>query len=167
MKIIAEWFEAHVSMVYVEVLENWHERGPNDTWWIWDVNYADWCISFDMMLCAFCAYISCSLIVSLGVHIFCCVGSSDYCPWNVFFKSVNFFKGCCNWPIPKSYNKPCVLITFPGFWVWSNDLVCLGTAFNDACCFCGLSICVGSHFIHRSWFLQGLLIGCLALLSHL
>ena len=24
----------------------------------------------------------------------------------------------CKWSDPKSYNQPCVLITFPGFWIW-------------------------------------------------
>ena len=49
----------------------------------------------------------------------------------------------CNWSNPKSYNKPCVLIAFPGFWVVVSYDPDLGTAFDSACYFCWLSIHVG------------------------
>ena len=42
-----------------------------------------------------------------------------------------------------------------------------GTALDWICCFCWLSICVGSCSICRSWFSQGLTIVCPALPSHL
>ena len=104
------------------------------------------------------------LSVNLGVHMF---GLWDQVAIVLPFQICHFFKGCCNWPNPKPYNKPCVLITFPGILVFVSNDPDLGTAFSGVCCFYWLSILVGSCFICRSWFLQGLITGCPALLSFL
>ena len=39
-------------------------------------------------------------------------------------------------PKPKSYNKPCVLIVFPGYWMVVSNGPHLGTVFDGTCCFC-------------------------------
>ena len=58
-----------------------------------------------------------------------------------------------------SYHVPCILGV-------SKDPDA-GTALDWNCCFCQLSICVGSHLVCRWWFSQGLTKGCPALPSYL
>ena len=64
-------------------------------------------------------------------------------------KFIKLFRDAAIGPNYKSYNRPYVLISFPGILVVSNDLD-TGTAFDCLCCFCQLSIHVGSHSIHRT-----------------
>ena len=98
-----------------------------------------WCVSLDMVVCAFCACISskvkifCSLSVDLGVHMFVLW---DQLAIVLQFGICYLLKGGCNWSNPKSYNEPCVLIALPRFWVFVSNDPDLGTAFNGACCFC-------------------------------
>ena len=165
---IMEWWLTQEFLGIYSSLRHWHERVPICGWWIW----VGWSKSLAHVL-------SCGGTCLLCMHFFkvenllfleCHTRHTHVGSWKqvaiiLELWICHFLKGCFIWSNPKSYNKPCVLIAFPGFWVLlSNDLD-IGTAFDCACCFWWLSIHVGSHFICRSWFLRGLITGCPALLS--
>ena len=130
---------------------HWHERVQVGVWWIQTrqsklLAHVLWCGG----ACLLCLHffirwkISCSLCVNLEVHIF-----DPGIKWLLFFhcKAVMSIRDAVT--VTKSYNKPCMLIVYPGFWILLSNDMDLGTAFNCPCCFCWLSIHVGSHFICR------------------
>ena len=110
------------------------------------VDPSHWCMSFDVVAHASCACVSsklkifCSLSVILDVHMLDCE-----IKWLLSFncKSVISIRDAVTGEILS-------LTTNPGFWVLLSNDPYLGTAFDCACCFCQLSIHVGSHFICRS-----------------
>ena len=154
--------DIHSFLVYMGNWKHWHERVPICAWWIWD----GWSKPLALVLwcggtCLMCVCISskgnifCSLSASLGMHMF-----DHGIKWLLpFTLNLSPFRDAVTGPI-LSLTTNHVCPSHSGFWVFiSNDLD-LGTAFDGACCFYQLSIYVGSQFICKSWFLQGLITGC-------
>ena len=148
------------------------KRAQICAWWIWDgwskpLAHVLWCGG----MCLMCVHFLkgeklLSLSVNLGVHMFDC-GIKWLLSLN-FLKSVISLRDTVTKSLsPKSYNKPCMLIAFPRFWVFMSNDPDLEPAVDGVCCLCWFSIHVGSHFIHRSWFLWGLITGSPALPSPL
>ena len=113
-------------------------------------------VSFNGQVCAICALF---FKVEHVLLLYNCVAIV------IQSTSINSCWGCDIWSDPKSYNWYNVHICVP--WVLEVDYNDPRAGTNDdcICCFCQLSICVGTCSIHRPWFLQGL-VGCLALPSH-
>ena len=116
------------------------------------VDLRQWCVSLDVAEHAFYACSSskvrafCSLSVNLGVHMF---GLLDQVAIVFQFYICQLLKGFCNWPI-LSLTTNHGAHHVPWIWVFVCNDLDSGTAFDGTWCFCQLSVCVGSHFIHRS-----------------
>ena len=107
-------------------------------------------------------YVYCSS--KLSMFYWCLIVWSGYCCSKYIYQ---FVLGLWYLGLTLSLTTDIMYISvFPGFWkVDSNDLH-VGTTNDCICCFCQLSIHVGTCSICRPWFLWGLL-GCWALPSHL
>ena len=167
MNEMVEWSEIQSFLVYMGNWKHRHEKGSNlclmdSSWLIQAIGACPlmWWYLPSVHVFLQRQKVFCSLSVNLEMHMF---GSWDQVGIVPQLQICPFLKGCCNRSNPKSYNKWSVLIAFLGFGVFVSNDPDLGTALNSACCFCQLSIHVGSHFIHRSWFFWGLIIGCPAL----
>ena len=142
MSWITEWYLCtSMSEVLYWSLKLTVWMGPNDAWWIQSeisgmYPLIHWCVPY--------AHASSKVTVLL------CSNGYQLCTWWCvkwllsFKASLSHCVGCSNWSKPKSYNRPYVLIMFPRF--WSCPMICMQELLLTViCCFCQLSVCVGSH----------------------
>ena len=125
-------------------------KGWNGSWWSKTVLGH---VSFDGQACAiWVLYFKGDQVLLLW---------SGYCHLK---SSLNSCWGCHIWS--KSYNRYYVHFGVP--WIFKVDSYhpYTGTTNDYFCCFCQLSVHVGTCSICRPWFSWGL-VGCLALPSHL